>query len=124
MYTIFSGILTAKQLGTAYIEYYIYKNIFDISAAEWCNERLPKNFPFYLTLDSIVCFTVNVTFFFALNKQKNIKLEANRLFYIFSCSLSFQTNKPIMEKRRRARINHCLNELKSLILEAMKKDVS
>jgi len=28
-----------------------------------------------------------------------------------------------MEKRRRARINHCLNELKSLILEAMKKDV-
>lgn len=29
-----------------------------------------------------------------------------------------------MEKRRRARINHCLNELKSLILDAMKKDVS
>lgn len=29
-----------------------------------------------------------------------------------------------MEKRRRARINNCLNELKSLILDAMKKDVS
>ena len=29
-----------------------------------------------------------------------------------------------MEKRRRARINSSLNELKSLILEAMKKDVS
>ena len=29
-----------------------------------------------------------------------------------------------MEKRRRARINSCLDELKSLILEAMKKDVS
>jgi hairy-and-enhancer-of-split protein len=29
-----------------------------------------------------------------------------------------------MEKKRRARINHCLNELKSLILDAMKKDVS
>lgn len=29
-----------------------------------------------------------------------------------------------MEKKRRARINHCLNELKTLILEAMKKDVS
>lgn len=27
-----------------------------------------------------------------------------------------------MEKRRRARINHCLNELKSLILDSMKKD--
>ena len=35
-----------------------------------------------------------------------------------------QSNKPIMEKRRRARINHCLNELKALILDAMKKDVS
>ncbi|GAB6022883.1 hypothetical protein CHUAL_006980 [Chamberlinius hualienensis] len=33
-----------------------------------------------------------------------------------------RSNKPIMEKRRRARINHCLAELKALILEAMKKD--
>ncbi|KDR07937.1 flocculation protein FLO11-like [Zootermopsis nevadensis] len=33
-----------------------------------------------------------------------------------------RSNKPIMEKRRRARINHCLNELKALILDAMKKD--
>ncbi|XP_011314724.1 transcription factor HES-1 [Fopius arisanus] len=33
-----------------------------------------------------------------------------------------RSNKPIMEKRRRARINTCLEELKSLILEAMKKD--
>ncbi|CAB0012459.1 unnamed protein product [Nesidiocoris tenuis] len=32
------------------------------------------------------------------------------------------SNKPIMEKRRRARINTCLNELKTLILDAMKKD--
>lgn len=29
-----------------------------------------------------------------------------------------------MEKRRRARINNSLNELKTLILDAMKKDVS
>ncbi|XP_034950972.1 protein deadpan-like [Chelonus insularis] len=35
-----------------------------------------------------------------------------------------RSNKPIMEKRRRARINQCLEELKSLILEAMKKDPS
>ncbi|CAG9831329.1 unnamed protein product [Diabrotica balteata] len=34
-----------------------------------------------------------------------------------------RSNKPIMEKRRRARINNCLNELKTLILDAMKKDV-
>ncbi|KAG5894675.1 hypothetical protein JTB14_014324 [Gonioctena quinquepunctata] len=33
-----------------------------------------------------------------------------------------RSNKPIMEKRRRARINNCLNELKTLILDAMKKD--
>ncbi|XP_065211047.1 protein hairy-like [Planococcus citri] len=33
-----------------------------------------------------------------------------------------RSNKPIMEKRRRARINNSLNELKALILDAMKKD--
>ncbi|RZC37946.1 hairy [Asbolus verrucosus] len=33
-----------------------------------------------------------------------------------------RSNKPIMEKRRRARINNSLNELKTLILDAMKKD--
>ncbi|XP_065156160.1 protein hairy [Atheta coriaria] len=33
-----------------------------------------------------------------------------------------RSNKPIMEKRRRARINNCLNQLKTLILDAMKKD--
>lgn len=37
---------------------------------------------------------------------------------------SFQTNKPIMEKKRRARINNCLNELKDLLVDAMDKDVS
>uniref|UniRef100_A0A1B0B475 Protein hairy n=1 Tax=Glossina palpalis gambiensis TaxID=67801 RepID=A0A1B0B475_9MUSC len=33
-----------------------------------------------------------------------------------------RSNKPIMEKRRRARINNCLNELKTLLLDATKKD--
>ncbi|XP_037050923.1 protein hairy [Bradysia coprophila] len=33
-----------------------------------------------------------------------------------------RSNKPIMEKRRRARINNCLSELKTLILDATKKD--
>ena len=33
-----------------------------------------------------------------------------------------RSNKPIMEKKRRARINNCLNQLKTLILDAMKKD--
>ncbi|XP_014474375.1 PREDICTED: protein hairy [Dinoponera quadriceps] len=35
-----------------------------------------------------------------------------------------RSNKPIMEKRRRARINNSLNDLKTLILDAMKKDPS
>lgn len=35
-----------------------------------------------------------------------------------------QTQKPIMEKRRRARINSYLNELKVLVLRAMKKNQS
>ncbi|XP_030753595.1 uncharacterized protein LOC115880516 [Sitophilus oryzae] len=33
-----------------------------------------------------------------------------------------KTHKPLMEKRRRARINNFLNEIKNLILEAMNKD--
>lgn len=32
-------------------------------------------------------------------------------------ALERKSNKPIMEKKRRARINHCLNQLKALILE-------
>lgn len=44
-------------------------------------------------------------------------------FHLFSQTHK-QSNKPIMEKRRRARINNCLNELKALILDATKKDVS
>nr|ABO93449.1 hairy-enhancer-of-split 1 [Strigamia maritima] len=35
-----------------------------------------------------------------------------------------RSNKPLMEKRRRARINHSLTELKTLILNAVKKDNS
>lgn len=36
-----------------------------------------------------------------------------------------RSNKPIMEKRRRARINNSLNDLKTIVLvDAMKKDVS
>ncbi|KAK2566282.1 Transcription factor HES-1-A [Acropora cervicornis] len=37
---------------------------------------------------------------------------------------SRKASKPIMEKKRRARINESLNELKTLILEAMRKDNS
>lgn len=36
---------------------------------------------------------------------------------------SSKSSKPIMEKRRRARINESLGQLKTLILDALKKDV-
>uniref|UniRef100_UPI00358E3FE6 transcription factor HES-4-B-like isoform X2 n=1 Tax=Myxine glutinosa TaxID=7769 RepID=UPI00358E3FE6 len=35
-----------------------------------------------------------------------------------------KSSKPVMEKRRRARINDSLNQLKSLMLDALKKDTS
>lgn len=35
-----------------------------------------------------------------------------------------QSSKPVMEKRRRARINESLAQLKTLILDAFRKDVS
>ncbi|XP_067658907.1 transcription factor HES-1-A-like [Haliotis asinina] len=39
------------------------------------------------------------------------------------CKSSYRkSNKPLMEKRRRARINTCLGQLKTLVLQAMKKD--
>ncbi len=36
----------------------------------------------------------------------------------------FQSNKPMMERRRRERINNSLETLKKLVLESLKKDVS
>lgn len=45
------------------------------------------------------------------------EIECNFAFYL-------QSSKPIMEKRRRARINESLGQLKTLILDALKKDVS
>lgn len=45
--------------------------------------------------------------------------DANDVFF-----LHLQSSKPIMEKRRRARINESLGQLKTLILDALKKDVS
>ncbi|CAB3373275.1 Hypothetical predicted protein [Cloeon dipterum] len=44
-------------------------------------------------------------------QRKTIKISEHR-----------RCNKPIMEKKRRQRINNCLEELKNLILDALKKD--
>ncbi|CAL1262155.1 unnamed protein product [Larinioides sclopetarius] len=43
---------------------------------------------------------------------------------ISKASENRRATKPIMEKRRRARINQCLSELKTLILDALNKDPS
>lgn len=49
-------------------------------------------------------------------------------YNVLSCKFMMlfilQSSKPIMEKRRRARINESLGQLKTLILDALKKDVS
>ena len=38
--------------------------------------------------------------------------------------ITFQINKPLIEKRRRARINDCLVQLKTIVLEAQESQVS
>lgn len=48
---------------------------------------------------------------------------ANRA-WMLNVVCSFQTMKPLMEKRRRARINDSLNHLKNLILPLTGRDVS
>ncbi|KAK7074331.1 hypothetical protein SK128_003554 [Halocaridina rubra] len=40
------------------------------------------------------------------------------------CTSHKKSNKPLMEKKRRQRINRCVNDLKMLVLEALKKDPS
>ena len=40
------------------------------------------------------------------------------------CAISLpQSNKPLMEKRRRERINNCLDQLKAILMEVTKKEV-
>jgi len=39
---------------------------------------------------------------------------------MFCCA---QSNKPLMEKRRRERINTCLDQLKAILMDATKKEV-
>ena len=52
-----------------------------------------------------------------------IRLIKNIVLYI-DFQKYIQTSKPLMEKRRRERINRSLNDLKSILLEALRRDVS
>ena len=46
-------------------------------------------------------------------------------YYLKLCFyFSLQTNKPIMEKKRRERINKCLEDLKNIVLTTVQEDVS
>ncbi|XP_055057463.2 transcription factor HES-1-B isoform X1 [Misgurnus anguillicaudatus] len=56
----------------------------------------------------------------ALNMTFNTKSEKS----ITALQHRKKSSKPIMEKRRRARINNSLGQLKTLILEALNKDTS
>jgi len=47
-----------------------------------------------------------------------------QLYELTAYVVFFQINKPLMEKKRRERINNCLNQLKAFLMEATKKDVS
>ena len=44
--------------------------------------------------------------------------------YVVSALVFVQIKKPLIERRRRERINDSLNQLKNLVLEATNKDVS
>ena len=39
------------------------------------------------------------------------------------CCVCFQASKPLMEKRRRERINNCLDQLKAILMDVTKKEV-
>lgn len=86
--------------------YYVFGDCFSFHVGTWPDR---SGHPF----SACVFFIAFIYLFCGSNSFRN-----------FNLFLFFQSNKPIMEKRRRARINNCLNELKSLILDAMKKDVS
>lgn len=53
-----------------------------------------------------------------------MRVIAEQSIYVELFWFVLQSSKPIMEKRRRARINESLGQLKTLILDALKKDVS
>lgn len=86
--------------------YYVFGDCFSFHVGTWLGQKWAP----FLRL----CFFIAFIYLFC----------GSNSFRNFNLFLFFQSNKPIMEKRRRARINNCLNELKSLILDAMKKDVS
>lgn len=47
-----------------------------------------------------------------------MRIDSLKMEKMSQKALERKNNKPIMEKKRRARINKCLNQLKALILEA------
>jgi len=46
------------------------------------------------------------------------------VYWSWHALLFVQIKKPLIERRRRERINESLNQLKNLVLEATNKDVS
>jgi len=77
-----------------------------------------RHFSEHRKVRRIYPMTIPVVYYYYLGylNQCNAILS----FRFFS---SLKSSKPIMEKRRRARINESLGQLKTLILDALKKDV-
>ncbi|VDD88213.1 unnamed protein product [Enterobius vermicularis] len=50
--------------------------------------------------------------------------EQCHLFDDFICCFICSANKPLMEKKRRARINRCLYEMKQMLVESAKNSTS
>ena len=75
---------------------------------------------------SIMCHVVlKQEIFLQVEMSLVVQLDL-QLFHYYTnndCSL-LQSNKPVVEKRRRERINKSLEELKRLVLQSLQKDVS
>jgi len=55
---------------------------------------------------------------------QNWKMTSNSLVEKHPLKERRKTNKPLLERKRRARINDCLTELKNLVLTSLDKDIS
>lgn len=64
---------------------------------------------------------VSYQFCYFLWTQRIVHYNNKELFITFA---TFQSLKPVMERKRRARINASLAELKSLLIEVIKAEVS
>ena len=59
-----------------------------------------------------------------LTGGRHIAVCGLHCFQLLSSLLFLQANKPLVERKRRGRINKSIDELKEIVLQALNKDVS